>query len=79
MSSQQYPLPELAHVDEFTVGGKEENKQGRSYILKTKKAVIAVELSKKHQIKRIYVKSIDNYSAKSLTPILKSTLVKQHK
>ncbi|MCM4158268.1 IS1595 family transposase, partial [Gramella sp. AN32] len=68
-SSQRYPLSELIHVDEFTVGGKEEGKQGRSYDSKKKKAVIAVELSEKHQIKRVYVKSIDDYSAKSLTPI----------
>jgi transposase-like protein/predicted RNA-binding Zn-ribbon protein involved in translation (DUF1610 family) len=68
-SSQQYPLSEIVHVDEFTVGGKEQGKQGRSYDSKKKKAVIAVELSKKHQVKRVYVKSIDDYSAKSLTPI----------
>ena len=36
---------------------------------KKKKAVIAVELNQKHQIKRVYVKSIDDYSSKSLTPI----------
>lgn len=47
----------------------EEGKQGRSYDSKKKKAVIAVELSEKHKIKRVYVKSIDDYSAKSLTPI----------
>ncbi|OXA74478.1 DDE transposase, partial [Flavobacterium columnare] len=68
-SSQKYPLSELVHVDEFTVGGKEEAKQGRSYDSKKKKAVIAVELNQKHQIKRVYVKSIDDYSSKSLTPI----------
>ena len=68
-SSQKYPLSELVHVDEFTVGGKEEGKQGRSYDSKKKKAVIAVELSQKHKIKRVYVRSIDDYSAKSLTPI----------
>lgn len=68
-SSQKYPLSELVHVDEFTVGGKEIGKQGRSYDSKKKKAVMAVELNKKHQIKRVYIKSIDDYSAKSLTPI----------
>lgn len=68
-SSKKHPLSELVHVDEFTVGGKEEGKQGRSYDSKKKKAVIAVELNKKHQIKRVYIKSIDDYSAKSLTPI----------
>ena len=68
-SSQKYPLSTLVHVDEFTVGGKEDGKQGRSYDSKKKKAVIAVELSEKHQVKRVYVKSIKDYSAKSLTPI----------
>jgi len=68
-SSQQYPLSEIIHVDEFTIGGKEEGKPGRSYDTKKKKAVIAVELTNKHQVKRVYVKSIDDYSAKSLTPI----------
>ena len=59
----------LVHVDEFTVGGKEQGKQGRSYDTKKKEAVIAVELSEKHQVKRVYVKAIEDYSAKSLTPI----------
>ena len=68
-SSKKYPLSELVHVDEFTVGGKEEGKQGRSYDSKKKKAVIAVELSERHKIKRVYVKSIEDYSSKSLTPI----------
>ena len=68
-SSKKYPLSDLVHVDEFTVGGKEGGKQGRSYDSKKKKAVIAVELTGKHQVKRVYIKSIDDYSAKSLTPI----------
>lgn len=72
-SSQKYPLSELVQVDEFTVGGKEKGKQGRSYDSKKKKAVIAIELNKKHQIKSVYVKSIDDYSAKSLTPIFEET------
>ena len=68
-SSQKHPLDEIIHVDEFTIGGHEEGKRGRSYDVKKKKAVIAVELTKKHQVKRVYVKSIDDYSAQSLTPI----------
>lgn len=68
-SSKKHPLSEVVHVDEFTVGGHEEGKQGRSYDSKKKKAVIAVELTAKHQVKRVYIKSIDDYSAKSLTPI----------
>lgn len=51
-SSQKYALSELVHVDEFTVGGKEQVKQCRSYDSKKKKAVIAVELSKKTSSKK---------------------------
>ena len=68
-SSQKYPLEKLIHVDEFTVGGKEQGKQGRSYDTKKKKAVIAVELTDNNKVKRVYIKSINDYSAKSLTPI----------
>ena len=68
-SSKKYPLSDLVHLDEFTVGGKEDGKQGRSYDSKKKKAVIAVELTNKHQVKRVYIKSIDDYSSRSLTPI----------
>ena len=50
-SSQKYPLKNLVHVDEFVVGGKAEGKQGRSYNTKKSKAVIAVELSEKEQVK----------------------------
>ncbi|MFT6933852.1 MAG: hypothetical protein ACJAUQ_000230 [Maribacter sp.] len=71
-SSQRYPLPQLIHVDAFTIGGKEEGKQGRSYdFRKKKKAVIAVELSEEHKVKRVYIKSIDDDSTKPLTPIFK--------
>lgn len=68
-SSKNYPLSEIVHVDEFVIGGKEDGKQGRSYDTKKTKAVIAVELTNKKRIKRVYVKAIDDYSAKSLTPI----------
>lgn len=68
-SSQQHKLIDLVHVDEFCIGGKETGKQGRSYDSKKKKAVIAVELTPKHQVKRMYIKGINDYSAKSLTPI----------
>ncbi|MGE6354233.1 IS1595 family transposase [Flavobacterium sp. NPDC079362] len=68
-SSQKYPLSNIVHVDEFVVGGQEDGKQGRSYDTKKTKAVIAVELTDKNKVKRVYVKAIDDYSAKSLTPI----------
>ena len=78
-SSQKYPLETLIHVDEFTVGGKEEGKQGRSYDSKKKKAVIAVELTDDSKVKRVYMKSIDDYSAKSLTPIFEEHISKSAK
>lgn len=45
-----------------------ENK-AEAMIAKRKKTVIAVELTNKYQVKRVYIKSIDDYSSKSLTPI----------
>tara|TARA_B100000809_G_scaffold119961_1_gene118195 strand:- start:19163 stop:20065 length:903 start_codon:yes stop_codon:yes gene_type:complete len=68
-SGQKYPLSELVHVDEFTVGEKEEGKQGRSYDTKKKKAVVVVELTDNNTVKRVYIKGFKGYSAKSLTPI----------
>jgi len=68
-SSQKYPLKELIHVDEFVVGGQEEGKQGRSYDTKKSKAIIAVELSEKEKVKRVYIQAIEDYSAKSITPL----------
>jgi len=68
-SSQKHLLETLIYVDAFTVGGKEGGKQGRRYDLKKKKAVIAVELTHNNKVKRVYIKPIDDYSVKSLTPI----------
>ncbi|AJA70705.1 MULTISPECIES: IS1595-like element ISMyr1 family transposase [Myroides] len=68
-SSEQYPMTETVHVDEFVVGGYEQGKPGRSYDSKKTKAVIAVELNTQSKVKRAYVKCIDDYSAKSLTTI----------
>ena len=72
--SKRYPLSDLVHLDEFTVGGNKEGKQGRSYNSKNKKAVIAVELTNKHQVKGVYIKSIDDYSSKSLIPIFEEDM-----
>lgn len=69
----------LVHVDKFTLGGKEEGKQVKSYDSKKKKAVIAVELSDQQQIKRVYVKSIDDYLAKSLAPMFEEHISKTAK
>jgi len=65
-SSGQHPLDGDVQVDEFTVGGKEEGKQGRSYDSKKKKVVASVELTKDGKVKRVYAMRIDDYSSKSL-------------
>lgn len=68
-SNEQDPLDGEVHVDEFSVGGKEEGKQGRSYNTKKKKVVTAVELTEKGNIKRVYSLKIEDYSSKSLSKI----------
>lgn len=76
-SSKQYLMEGEVNVDEFVVGGKEENKQGRSYDTKKVKAIIAVELTDKRKIKRVYIKKIDSYSTKSLRPIFEKHISKK--
>jgi hypothetical protein len=49
--------------------------QGRSYDSKKKRAVIAVELTDDNKVKRVYIKSIDDYLAKSLTPIFEEHML----
>jgi transposase-like protein len=68
-SSEKYPMTEIVQVDEFTVGGKETGKQGRSYQIKKKKVVAAVEINKNGKIKRVYAMRIKDYSSKSLSKI----------
>jgi len=75
-SSEAHPLTGLVQVDEFVVGGKKDGKQGRSYDTKKKKAAIAVELTDNHKIKRVYINSIEDYSAKSLTPLFQRSISK---
>lgn len=68
-SSGKSPMEGKVVVDEFVVGGKEANKQGRSYDSKKKKVVCAVELTDKGKVKRMYAERIEDFSAKSLRPI----------
>lgn len=56
-------------VDEFVIGGHEEDKQGRSYHSKKKKIVCAIELTEKGKVKRFYANKIEDFSAKSLRTI----------
>lgn len=68
-SSEQHPMNGSVQVDEFTVGGKEEGKQGRSYNTKKKKIIASVELTEEGNIKRVYALKINDYSSKSLSKL----------
>ncbi len=68
-SSGNHPMKGKVQVDEFTIGGKEKGKKGRSYDAKKKKIVGAVELTEDNKIKRFYALPIDNYSGKELRSI----------
>lgn len=68
-SSEENPIDGRVEVDEFTVGGKEGGKVGRSYHTKKKKAVCAIQYTDKGKIRRMYTLQIDNYSSKELRKI----------
>lgn len=76
-SSQNQPMKGDVEVDEFVVGGKEEGKVGRSYHSKKKKAVCAVEYTNMGNVKRMYIKKIDNYSAKEIRTIFDMHISKE--
>jgi len=48
-----YRSRSIIAVDEFTIGGKEEGKQGRSYYTKKKKVLCAMELTDPRQSKAL--------------------------
>ncbi len=78
-SSEDYPMDGQVHVDEFVLGGKEEGKVGRSYDSKKKKAVTAIQLTKEGKLRRMYVMVINDFSAKSLSPIFEKHIDKNAK
>lgn len=68
-SSLQYPLKGVVHVDEFMIGGPEEQKRGRS---KGSKKLIAVALEVLGPgVGRAYAEVIENASSKELGKFLK--------
>lgn len=76
-SSENHPMDGNVHVDEFVVGGKEKGKVGRSYHVKKKKIVCALELTDEGKVKRMYSMKIDNYSAKELEKIFEKHISDQ--
>lgn len=67
-SSEQYPLEDNVHVDEFEIGTPQEGEQGRSKSEKKTRIVIAFE-ERNGKTGRGYAKVIKDYSNKSLKPL----------
>lgn len=65
-SSGRYPLAGEVHVDEFVIGGPEEQKRGRSHGSK-KIVIMALEIVEKG-VGRAYAQVLDDYSSKSFIP-----------
>lgn len=81
-SSGQYPLEEQIEVDEFLVGGIEEDMKGRSHGEKSL-VILGIEkvTNKKgaQTIGRAYAKVIDTASAKDLRPFFEDTVSRSAK
>jgi len=67
-SSEQYPLENEVHVDEFEIGTPQKGEQGRSKSDKKVRVVIAFEY-RNGKSGRGYAKVIKDYSSASLKPI----------
>lgn len=67
-SSEQHPLENEVHVDEFEIGTPQKGEQGRSKSGKKMRVVIAFE-HRDGRSGRGYAKVIEDYSAKSLKPL----------
>jgi hypothetical protein len=76
-SSLQYPIDGLVHVDEFMIGGLEEQKQGRSKGSK-KLIVVALEILNSG-VGRAYAEVIANASSKELGNFLMRHVSKEAK
>lgn len=70
-SSEQYPLEDEVHVDEFEIGTPQAGEQGRSKSDKKVRIVIAFEY-RDGKSGRGYAKIIEDYSTASLKPIFET-------
>ena len=76
-SSKQHPLTGEVHVDEFFIGGPEEQKRGRN---KGNKRLVLVAIEKvKDGVGRSYAQVIENASAEEFTPFFTSYINKNAK
>ena len=78
-SSGNYPLTGTVHVDEFYVGGEEEEVFGRSSNTRKKLAVVALEVLDDGGAGRAYGQFIDNASAASFRPFFEKYISKDAK
>ena len=76
-SSLQYPLEGMVHVDEFMIGGPEEQKRGRHK--GAKKLIVVVLEVLDSGVGRAYAEIIENASAKELGNFLKKYVSKDAK
>ena len=74
--SGNYPMDGIVHVDEFVLCGLEQGKIGRSYDIKKKKAVTAVQLTKEGKVRRMYAMGIEDFSSRSLESIFANHISK---
>jgi len=70
-SSEQYPLENSVHVDEFEIGTPKKGEQGRSKSKKKMRVVIAFE-ERDGKSGRGYAKLIEDYSSESLKPLFET-------
>lgn len=77
-SSGKLKLKGKVHVDEFTIGGPEKGKPGRSDSSKNK-VMIAVEVLPKGQIGLAYAQCIEDYSKNSFSPFFEEKIEKKAK
>lgn len=74
-SSKLHPLTGEVHVDEFLIGGPEEQKRGRS---KGNKRVVVVALEKvKGGVDRAYAQFIESVSSEEFMPFFKDYISKE--
>ena len=79
-SSGNYPLNGTVHVDEFYVGGEEEEVYGRNPKSKKKLVVVALELledTNESDVGRAYAEVIDNASASFFRPFFERHISRQ--
>ncbi len=77
-STKLYPLEGEVHVDEFFVGGEEEQKHGRERG-KKRLVVVALEVIPGKGVGRAYARVIPDASAKSLRPLFDDHISKDAK